>query len=134
MSGHKPLYVKGWTASKTTNIKSHIPTISLTCLPFPFLAPSVIPGTFNTYNLFPQYRKMPCIHIKVVNSLSWTSENVSVYEFSIDSTCSLLSFAILSKNKPRWGSMALFFGSRIFLLLFLLSIKPHSFILKYFFK
>ena len=44
--GYKPLYAKGWTASKTTNIESHIPTTPITCLPFsfPFLAPSVISG------------------------------------------------------------------------------------------
>ena len=46
MSGNKPLYANGWTASKATNIKSHALAIPMTCLPFPFpfLTPSTISG------------------------------------------------------------------------------------------
>ena len=46
LPGYKSLYAKCSTVSKTTNVKSHIPTTPITCLPFsfPFLAPSVIPG------------------------------------------------------------------------------------------
>ena len=73
LSGYKPLYIKVWTASKTTNIKSHISATPITCLPFPFL-----------------------------------------FLAPIDSTCSLLNFAILAFNKLRWASMALLFESRLF--------------------
>ena len=57
-SGNKPLYVKGWTASKTTNIKLNVLAIPVACLPFPFpsLDPSIIPGKYTYCNLFPRYR------------------------------------------------------------------------------
>ena len=46
MSGNKPLYANGWTASKATNIKSNSLAISIICLsfPFPFLTLSTISG------------------------------------------------------------------------------------------
>ena len=58
MSGNKPLYVKIWTVSKTTNIKLNALAIPVACLPFPFpsLAPSIIPGKYINYNLLPRYR------------------------------------------------------------------------------
>ena len=126
------------TASKITNVKSHIPTTPITCLPFsfPFLAPSVIPGTSNTYNLFPRYRKTPGIHIKVVNSLF---ELLKMYQLMYLVLILLALFLILlfliliDQDKLLWLN---FFGPWLFLLRFLPSIGPHSFIfeIKYYFK
>ena len=63
-SGNKPLYVKGWTASKTSNIKLNALAIPIACLPFPFpsLAPWIIPGKYNNCNLLPWYRMTPTIY------------------------------------------------------------------------
>ena len=63
-SGNKPLYVKGWTASKTTNIKLNALTMPITCLSFPFpsLAPSIIPGKYNNCNLLQRYLMTPGIY------------------------------------------------------------------------
>ena len=138
LPGYKPLYAKVSKASKTTNVKSHIPTTPITCLPFsfPFLAPSVIPGASNAYNLLPLYRKTPGIHIKVVNSLFELLKMYQLMYLVLILPCSLLNFSIFAFNKPRWVSMTLFFGPWLFLLLFLLSIGPHSFFfeIKYFYK
>ena len=49
LSGIRPLYAKGWTASKATNIKLNVLATFMTWLPFPFpsLAPLIIPGKYN---------------------------------------------------------------------------------------
>ena len=160
LSGNKPLYANGWTASKAAKLKLYALAIPITSLPFPFpfLAPSTIPGNVKIviYSndiewllayisrwwilflgllknllvnmlsnvLFP-FEGKPMRHIQVSRDfMKSKSSPFAPQEHIIDSTCSLFNFAILDFNKKRWPSMALFFGS----CLFLLSIGPHSFI------
>ena len=52
-------------------------------------------------------------------------------EHIIDSIWSLLKLTIFDFNEPRWSSsLTLFFGSSLFVLLFLIYIGPYSFIFK----
>ena len=76
--------------------------------------------------LFPTEGK-PMRHIQVSRDfMKSKSSPLASQELIIDSIWSLFNFALLAFNNPRWPSMALFFGS----CLFLLSFGPHSFILE----
>ena len=74
--------------------------------------------------LFPTEGK-PMRHIQVSRVfMKSKSSPLAPQEHIIDSTCSFFNFVVLAFIKPRWPSMALFFGSWLFLLF----ICPNSFI------
>lgn len=65
-------------ASNTITIKLHVLATAMTCLPLPFpsLAPSMIPGKSNSCSLAPLYLRTPGMHVRVVNSYAAIFENV----------------------------------------------------------
>ena len=78
------LCVNGLTASNTTKIILQVLATLLTCLPLPIpsLIPSIIPGKSENCIYYLYINQTPGINAKVVNSLSYTSENLLVFIFN----------------------------------------------------
>ena len=64
------LCVIGFITSKQIRINPHVLATPITCrpLPFPSLAPSMIPGRSNNWIFAPLYLKTPGTQVSVVNS------------------------------------------------------------------
>lgn len=65
----------GFAASSTINNTLHVLAVAITCLPLPFpsLAPSIIPGRSITWILAPLKVSRPGTAVRVVNSYAATS-------------------------------------------------------------
>lgn len=72
------LWPIGLVASSTIMMRLHVRATAITCfpLPFPSLAPSMIPGKSKSWILAPLYFNTPGIQVRVVNSYAAIFEKV----------------------------------------------------------